>query len=93
MFNGRIDQSFIEKRLKIAAVHRGLLKQQQAQYNETWNRFVKRFPYKAKRMEKRLVIASAHARLRETARSEFVRVYRIIVDGGHGIVQICGHDE
>jgi len=55
-----------------------LLKQQRAQYEAAWERFVARFPKKVKWLEKQIAKASEAARLREAARSEFTRVFRVI---------------
>lgn len=55
----------------------GLLQKQHAQYEEAWQRFQERFPAKVTWLKKQLATASEHAHLREAARSEFVRVYRV----------------
>lgn len=55
-----------------------LLQQQRAQYEAAWKRFVERFPKKAKWLEKQIAKASEAARLREEARSEFTRVFRVL---------------
>ncbi|AOT71951.1 PEP/pyruvate-binding domain-containing protein [Geosporobacter ferrireducens] len=55
-----------------------LLKKQHAQYEAAWKRFQERFPNKVKWLEKQIAKASESARAREAARSEFVRVFRVI---------------
>ncbi|MEL7567741.1 MAG: PEP/pyruvate-binding domain-containing protein [Dehalobacterium sp.] len=56
----------------------GLLKKQHTQYEAAWKRFQERFPNKVKWLEKQITKASVGARVREAARSEFVRVFRVI---------------
>jgi len=56
----------------------GLLKKQHTQYEDAWKRFQERFPHKVKWLEKQIAKASVGARLREAARSELVRVFRVI---------------
>jgi pyruvate,water dikinase len=56
----------------------GLLNRQHAQYQAARKRFEGNFPNKAKWLEKRLKKVSASARIREAARSEFVRVFRVV---------------
>lgn len=55
-----------------------LLQKQHIQYEAAWKRFVKRFPNKVKWLEKQMAKASEGARIREAARSEFVRVFRVV---------------
>jgi pyruvate,water dikinase len=55
-----------------------LLQKQHTQYEAAWKRFEERFPNKVKWLEKQIAKASAGARIREAARSEFVRVFRVI---------------
>jgi len=55
-----------------------LLKKQHIQYEDAWKGFQERFPNKVKWFEKQIEKASEGARLREAARSEFVRVFRVI---------------
>lgn len=54
-----------------------LLEKQHAQYEAALKRFQKRYPNKRKWLEKQLRKASKAARLREAARSEFTRAFRI----------------
>ena len=54
-----------------------LLKKQYSKYEATWERFQEGFPRKVKWLEKQLSKASVGARIREEARSEFVRVFRL----------------
>jgi len=54
-----------------------LLKKQRAQYEEAWKRLAERYPKKAKRIEKKLAKAGEGARIRETVRSEWTRVFRV----------------
>lgn len=56
----------------------GLLRKQQTQYEDALKRFKDRYPNKVKWFEKQIVKASEGARIREAARSEFVRVFRVI---------------
>src|SRR5690554_166169 len=55
-----------------------LLQKQRTQYEAAWKRFVERFPNKVKWLEKKIAKASEAARLREEARSEFTRVFRVV---------------
>jgi len=55
-----------------------LLQKQRAKYEDAWARFVECFPNKVKWLEKQITKASEGARIREAARSEFVRVFRIL---------------
>lgn len=55
-----------------------LLQKQRAQYEATLTRFMERFPNKVKWLEKQIAKASEGACIREAARSEFVRVFRVI---------------
>jgi hypothetical protein len=55
----------------------GLLRRQHAQYEDAWKRFQVRFPGKVKWLDKQLAKVAEAARLREAARSEFIRVFRI----------------
>lgn len=54
-----------------------LLNKQYMQYEAAWKRFQQRFPNKVKWLEKQIAKAAAAARLRETVRSEFIRVFRV----------------
>ncbi|MTI46844.1 MAG: phosphoenolpyruvate synthase [Firmicutes bacterium] len=54
-----------------------LLNKQHAQYEAAWKRFQEHYPNKVKRIERRIGKASEGARIREAARSEFVRVFRV----------------
>jgi pyruvate,water dikinase len=54
-----------------------LLSKQQAKYDEAWAKFRERYPSKAKRMARRIAQVGEAARLRETVRSEFIRVLRL----------------
>lgn len=56
----------------------GLLKKQHTQYEAALKRFKERYPQKVKWLEKQITKASEGARIREAARSEFVRVFRVI---------------
>ncbi len=56
----------------------GLLQKQHAQYKDALKRFGARLPNKVKWLEKQIAKASEGARIREAARSEFVRVFRVI---------------
>ena len=55
-----------------------LLQKQHTQYEAARKRFGQRYPNKVKWLEKQTAKASASARIREAARSEFVRVFRVI---------------
>lgn len=55
-----------------------LLNKQHTQYEAARKRFKARFPNKVKWLRKKLAKASEGARIREAARSEFVRVFRVI---------------
>jgi pyruvate,water dikinase len=55
-----------------------LLQKQHTQYEAAWKRFEERYPNKVKWLEKQIAKASEGARIREAARSEFVRVFRVI---------------
>jgi pyruvate,water dikinase len=50
-----------------------ILAEGRAEYQEVWERFVARYPRRAEGMQARLEEAGARARLREEARSEYVR--------------------
>ncbi|MCC2685649.1 MAG: phosphoenolpyruvate synthase [Paenibacillaceae bacterium] len=54
-----------------------LLSKQQAKFDEAWAKFRERYPHKARRMAKRIARVGEAARLRETARSEWIRVLRL----------------
>ena len=54
-----------------------LLRKQHIQYEAAWQRFAERFPNKVKWLEKQMAKAAEGARIREAARSEFVRVFRV----------------
>lgn len=56
----------------------GLLKKQHMQYADALKHFKERYPQKVKWLEKQIAKASEGARIREAARSEFVRVFRVI---------------
>ena len=56
----------------------GLFNKQHTRYQAARKRFEGNFPNKAKWLEKRLKKVSASARIREAARSEFVRVFRVV---------------
>jgi pyruvate,water dikinase len=55
-----------------------LLQKQHIQYKAALKRFEEHFPNKVKWLEKQIAKASEGARIREAARSEFVRVFRVI---------------
>jgi len=55
-----------------------LLQKQHAQYEAAWKRFEERYPNKVKWLKKQIAKASEGARTREAARSEFVRVFRVV---------------
>jgi len=55
-----------------------LLQKQHIQYEAARKRFVERFPNKVKWLERQMAKASEGARIREAARSEFVRVFRVV---------------
>ncbi|WP_312810837.1 PEP/pyruvate-binding domain-containing protein [Sedimentibacter sp.] len=55
-----------------------LLKKQHKQYEDAWRRFKEQYPNKVKWLEKQMEKASEGARIREAARSEFVRVFRVV---------------
>lgn len=55
-----------------------LLEKQRIQYEAAWKRFAEHFPDKVKWLEKQMAKASEGARIREAARSEFVRVFRVV---------------
>jgi phosphohistidine swiveling domain-containing protein len=50
-----------------------LLAKQRAEFDEAWARLESRHPRKAKRMQRRIVEAARRTRMREAARSEYVR--------------------
>jgi phosphohistidine swiveling domain-containing protein len=54
-----------------------LLDKQEAQFAKAWKRVAERYPTKAKRIRKKITKVGKAARLREAARSEFVRVFRL----------------
>jgi pyruvate,water dikinase len=56
----------------------GLLSKRRADYEAAWQRFVERYPRKAKRMGERLQEVPPAVRLREAYRSEMVRAYGIL---------------
>jgi pyruvate,water dikinase len=56
----------------------GLLKNQHGQYEDARQRFQARYPRKVKWLAKQLAKVAAGAHLREAARSEFTRVFRVI---------------
>ncbi|MBN1886830.1 MAG: hypothetical protein JW850_02530 [Thermoflexales bacterium] len=55
-----------------------LLDRQRAEFDATWGRFLRRWPSKAKSIQRRIEQAGASARLREDARSEATRVVWVI---------------
>ncbi len=55
-----------------------ILLKQQTHYEEALRRFQQRYPRKSKWLSKQIANAAAGARLREAARSEFTRVYRVV---------------
>lgn len=55
-----------------------LLQKQHTKYEAAWKRFTERYPNKVKWLEKQMAKASEGARVREAARSEFVRVFRVV---------------
>ncbi|MBE0451570.1 MAG: hypothetical protein IBX70_12095 [Clostridia bacterium] len=55
-----------------------MLKNQRKKYDEAFVRFIERYPNKIMWLKKELKSASDAMNLREKARSEFVRVYRLI---------------
>lgn len=57
-----------------------LLKKQHIQYEAAWKRFDAKFPGKINWLKKQMEKASEGARIREAARSEFVRVFRVVRD-------------
>jgi len=67
----------IEEYKKSATDAEKLIKKQHAQYEDALKRFNEKYPGKLNWLKKKLVKASDGARLREEARSEFVRVFRI----------------
>lgn len=67
-----------------------LLKKQHIQYEAAWKRFEERFPNKIKWLEKQVVKASEGARIREAARSEFVRVFRVVRDFALKVGELTG---
>ncbi len=75
------DDAWIERQLKdfkSSGLDVGdLLEKQHAQYKAALKRFQKRYPDKMKWLEKQLRKASEAARLREAARSEFTRAFRV----------------
>jgi len=52
---------------------RALLTQQRGAFDAAWQRFLSRYPGKAKAMRRRIAESARRARLREKARSEYVR--------------------
>lgn len=67
----------IEEFIKTDADVEGMLQRQHEQYEDAWQHFRVCFPGKIKWLEKNLAKAAAAARLREAARSEFIRVFRV----------------
>ena len=55
-----------------------LLNQQRSEYEAAWQRFQRRYPKKAKSMQRRIVKFAADARTREAVRSEVTRVARVV---------------
>ena len=76
------DASWLEKQIdeykKSDTDVEGLLKKQHSQYEDALNKFQKQFPSKVKWLEKKMEKAAESARVRESVRSEFVRVFRVI---------------
>ncbi len=76
------NRNWLEKQLaefkKAAIQAEELLDMQNIQYQDAKKRFQKRFPNKVKWLERKLKKASESTRTREAARSEFVRVFRVI---------------
>jgi len=56
----------------------GLLAAQQARFDEAVARFAQRYPGKRDWLQKQLQSAAKYAQIRESIRSEFVRVFRVI---------------
>ncbi|CAG7626624.1 PEP/pyruvate-binding domain-containing protein [Paenibacillus allorhizosphaerae] len=54
-----------------------LLAKQHAQYEEAWERVLRRYPDKADRIAKKIAQAAEYGRLREAVRSEWTRVLRV----------------
>ncbi|MFE6075889.1 PEP/pyruvate-binding domain-containing protein [Paenibacillus sp. NPDC057886] len=54
-----------------------MLLQQQVQYNKAWERFRQSYPIRAKRLSRKLVKLLEGPALREAARSEWTRVFRV----------------
>jgi len=55
-----------------------LLSNQNERFNEAKQRFLQKYPSKREWLDKRLASVSKYAQIRESIRSEFVRVFRII---------------
>jgi pyruvate,water dikinase len=55
-----------------------LLDQQRSEYEAAWQRFERRYPKKARSMERRIEKFAADARTREAVRSEVTRVARVV---------------
>ncbi|KUO49101.1 MAG: phosphoenolpyruvate synthase [Desulfitibacter sp. BRH_c19] len=76
------DDTWLEKQIeefkKSDTDVEGLLKKQHTQYEDALKRFQERVPNKVKWLEKQIIKASEGARVREAARSEFVRVFRVM---------------
>lgn len=76
------DENWLEKQVeefeKSGTDIEGLLNKQYAQYEAAWKRFKERYPGKVKWLERQTAKASEAARIREAARSEFTRVFRVI---------------
>ncbi|WP_028399608.1 PEP/pyruvate-binding domain-containing protein [Ectobacillus panaciterrae] len=70
-------ESQIEEYMKSGIDAEVLLNKQHTQYEGAFTRFQERFPNKVKWLKTQLAKASEYAALRETTRSEFVRVYRV----------------
>lgn len=71
----------------------GLLEKQHVQYVAAWKRFIERHPNKVKWLEKQLARASEGARIREAARSEFVRVFRVVRAFARKVGELTGIGE
>jgi phosphohistidine swiveling domain-containing protein len=55
-----------------------LLDRQRAEFDAAWGRFLRRWPRKAKSIQRRIAQAAANARLREDVRSEATRVIWVV---------------
>ncbi|OOM72704.1 PEP/pyruvate-binding domain-containing protein [Clostridium sp. BL-8] len=75
------DESWIEKQIeefkKSNTDVAGMLKKQQNQYEESIKRLEKGFPKEARNIKEKIVKVAQAARLRESVRSEWTRVFRV----------------